>query len=108
MVQILVHVRPADKAGKRHFELLECTPESQICSIKQQITQLGAASDAYELAQTEQELVFMGERCEDDKALKDYGICEPFVKQVTGFVVNPEVPGRRFVKGVLVAIPATA
>ena len=24
----------------------------------------------------------MGERCADDKALKDYGICHKFIKQV--------------------------
>lgn len=29
-----------------------------------------------------QELVFMGERCTDDKALQDYGICHTFIKQV--------------------------
>lgn len=73
----------------------------------------------------QQELVFMGERCTDDKALQDYGICHKFIKQVrgladnmpvkrsrsaeqgcmpqvTGFTVNPSTPGRRFVKGRLV------
>ena len=29
-----------------------------------------------------QELVFQEERCENDKALRDYGISEEFIKQV--------------------------
>ena len=32
---------------------------------------------------TVQELVFQEERCENDKALRDYGISEEFIKQVS-------------------------
>ena len=70
----------------------------------------------------------MGERCSDNTQLSDYGISEPFIKQVAacaehshlgsvqprselrwpqvaGFVVNPQVPGQQFVKGKLRPIP---
>ena len=100
-----------------------------------------------------QELVFLEERCQDDKSLRDYGINNDFIvqvhqhasrdrhdgtrsampfqerildvlthriavmfmiavvnstancMQVTGFVINPPKPGKRFQSGILV--PAT-
>ena len=33
-VQILVHVRPADRPGAPHFELLECQKDTRIAEIK--------------------------------------------------------------------------
>ena len=113
-----------------------------------QVEQLGKQSDAYDLPARGQELVFMGERCQDSCTLADYGICAPWIAQVcrltklvcnlhditlamlciqdprllkrmgglssartqarvcltlqvTGFVVNPDQPGKRFVEGVL-------
>lgn len=33
-VQILVHVRPADRPGAPHFELLECEQETSIAEVK--------------------------------------------------------------------------
>ncbi|KAK9831514.1 hypothetical protein WJX81_004678 [Elliptochloris bilobata] len=91
MVQILVHIRPADRPGAPHFELLECRKETSIGEIKA-MARL-----------TQSELVFMGERCLDERCLCDYGISEDFVSQVAGFVVNPDRPGKRFVDGVLVS-----
>ena len=46
----------------------------------------------------------MGERCEDHLQLKDYGINMPWIRQVTGFAINPPEPGKMFVDGKLVAI----
>lgn len=102
MVQILVHVRPADRGEYKHFESFQCQASTSIVELKQQVAERGAASGQYSISITEQELVFMGERCENAKRLTDYGICEDFISQVVGFVVNPETPGRRFVDGVLV------
>ena len=112
-----------------------------------QVEQVGKQSGAFDLPVASQELVFMGERCQDQCTLADYAICEPWIAQVcipvplhvvcalpasrtaprsahtmfsrqmcrwrsslsiclemqvTGFVVNPEQPGKRFVEGVLV------
>ena len=37
MVQILVHVRPADSWQKKHFELLDCDTHTLIAEIKKQV-----------------------------------------------------------------------
>ena len=37
MVQILVHIRPADRWNKKHFELLDCDCHTQITEIKKQV-----------------------------------------------------------------------
>ena len=37
MVQILVHVRPADSWQKKHFELLDCNTHTLIAEIKKQV-----------------------------------------------------------------------
>ena len=37
-VQVLVHVRPADQAGKLHFELLDAETHTSILEVKQQVT----------------------------------------------------------------------
>ncbi|CAK0738867.1 hypothetical protein CVIRNUC_001104 [Coccomyxa viridis] len=101
-VQIMVHIRPADRPGKRCFEIFDCEMDTGIRELKQMIENLGETSGRYRLPVEKQELVFQEERCENDKALRDYGISEEFIKQVAGFVVNPERPGKRFVEGVLV------
>ena len=87
-----------------------------------QVAAAGRRSNKYDLPPSAQEFVFLEERCEDEKSLADYGICEdfivqagaggahmdsvsqqaPWLLQVTGFVVNPEVPGKRLKQGVLV------
>ncbi len=36
-VQVLVHIRPADRAGKSHFELLEVETHTGILQLKQQV-----------------------------------------------------------------------
>lgn len=33
-------------------------------------------------------LTFMGQTCEDGRALRDYGICEEWIRQVAGFVLH--------------------
>ncbi|KAK9834422.1 hypothetical protein WJX74_001471 [Apatococcus lobatus] len=86
MVQLLVHVRPADQGRKKNFQLIETTPSATFREVKDQIAQLGRESGAYELPCESQELVFMGERCEDSASVADVGICEDFIVQVTGFV----------------------
>lgn len=35
-----------------------------------------------------QELVFMGERCEDSASVADVGICKDFILQVCGMLSN--------------------
>ena len=79
----------------------------------------------------EMELVFGGERCDDARQLKHYGVCENWIAQareppparetpharpltrrwanpqVAGFVINPSAPGRKYVDGLLVPV-ATA
>ena len=37
MVQILVHVRPADRWNKKHFELLDCDTNTLIADVKKQV-----------------------------------------------------------------------
>ena len=55
---------------------------------------------------TEQELIFSGERCEDARRLKHYGVCENWIVQVAGFVVAPRgaADARKYVDGVLVPL----
>lgn len=36
--------------------------------------------------------MFQGERCEDDKFLRDYGICHDFIKQVERSVHTTKFP----------------
>lgn len=47
-----------------------------------QVAAAGEASGKYVLPPSDQELVFMGERCRDDQTLRDYGVCEPWIVQV--------------------------
>ncbi len=47
-----------------------------------QVEQAGKESGAYDLPAAKQELVFMGERCQDKRTLADYAICEPWIAQV--------------------------
>ena len=35
-VQILVHVRPADRWNRKRFELLECAPDTLVSEVKRQ------------------------------------------------------------------------
>ena len=107
-MQVLVHVRPADQGGKPHFELLNVETHTSIQHFKQQVAEMcwlategsfasnalslesvalqvervGKQSGAYDLPAASQELVFMGERCQDDCTLADYAICEPWIAQV--------------------------
>lgn len=53
-----------------------------IDAVGAQIAEAGKASGNFSLQPQDQELVFMGERCRDDGALRDYGVCEPWIVQV--------------------------
>lgn len=37
----------------------------------------------------ELDLIFLGQTCEDSKALRDYAICHDWIRQVAGFVLRP-------------------
>jgi hypothetical protein len=52
----------------------------------------------------EQTLVMAGQLCEDGLQLKHYGVCENWIAQVTGFVLNPSDAGCKFIDGHLVAL----
>jgi len=49
-----------------------------------------------------QEIVFAGEHCADERALKHFGVCENWIVQVTGFYINPREASRKFRDGELV------
>ena len=51
-----------------------------------------------------QTLVMAGQLCEDGLQLKHYGVCENWIAQVTGFVLNPRDAARKFIDGRLVAL----
>jgi hypothetical protein len=119
-VQVLVEVRSGRWQEQRLFELLECSPDTDIADLKQRAaaaafaaegaaggTSPANASDAAEAApgqqqqpqmrqqQQEQELRFLGQTCEDGKRLRDYGVCHDWVAQVAGFVLRPRpAPGQ--------------
>lgn len=82
-LQVLVCVRVSPAAGMK-FEFLECSMDTSIEEIKRQIEALGQESGEYHLPAAKQELWFMNEECKDNKRLRDYGICEEWIKQVGG------------------------
>lgn len=96
-VQILVEVRSGRWQERKQFELLECEMETGILEVKQRAAGSAAASAAAKgepplhpgPPPEEQELVFMGQTCENGKQLRDYGICHDWIKQVGGFVLKP-------------------
>ncbi|KAK9917120.1 hypothetical protein WJX75_001067 [Coccomyxa subellipsoidea] len=75
MVQVLIHVRPADRPGEKCYELVDCGIDTSIKELKQKVEEIGSTSGRFSL------------HCNS---------------QVTGFVINPEKPGKRFVEGRLV------
>lgn len=102
-MQVLVHVRPADTHQNRHYELLSCKTSTSIKEVKEQvrrhtyvyctskrfdkschsqIEERGRRSGKYVLPIEKQELVFLKERCMDEKLLKDYGVNKDFIVQV--------------------------
>ncbi|KAK3265292.1 hypothetical protein CYMTET_26013 [Cymbomonas tetramitiformis] len=100
MVQILIHVFPLDTPKQKYFTLLDVEKGTRILEVKLAVADIEGAPLVHN-----QDLVFMGERCEDEKCMSDYGICEDFILQVTGFVINPPVSGKKFVKGKLTSVP---
>uniref|UniRef100_A0A7S0RF44 Ubiquitin-like domain-containing protein n=1 Tax=Pyramimonas obovata TaxID=1411642 RepID=A0A7S0RF44_9CHLO len=106
MVQILIHIYPPSVVDKvadsdsnegHQFELFDFECDTCIREIKAKVAEVHGAPPI-----ASQELVFMGERCEDHLQLKDYGINMPWIRQVTGFAINPPEPGKRFEDGKLV------
>lgn len=90
MVQVLVTVRPG--RGHTSHELLECTMETSIAEVKRRAL-AGAAGFKDEAAAAEaalrHDLTFLGQQCQDDKRLADYGVNQEWIAQVAGFVLQP-------------------
>ncbi len=57
-------------------------PFSDADNLHLQVEQLGKQSETYDLPAASQELVFMGQRCQDSCTLADYGICATWIAQV--------------------------
>jgi hypothetical protein len=117
-VQVLVEVRSGRWQEQRRFELLECTPDTDIANLKQRAAAAAFAADGAaggenpagasdaaaagpgqqqqpQRQQQKQELRFLGQTCEDGKRLRDYGVCHDWVAQVAGFVLRPRpAPGQ--------------
>lgn len=89
-VQVLVEVRSGRWQERRQFELLECTPDTGITELKQQAAAAAEAEGGAAAAPVgQQELTFMGQTCQDGKALRDYGVAHDWLAQVAGFVLKP-------------------
>lgn len=80
------------------MELLDgCSPDTGIAELKRRALEAAAAAAepgqgaaaAAALQAGELELTFMGQACEDGKALRDYGVCHGWIAQAAGFVLRP-------------------
>ena len=80
---------------------LTVTLSREVLRANEQIEKLGQASGAFRLAPTQQELVFMGERCEDAKQLSDYGVNQEWIVQVWSRAKAPRysIGGCRWIEG---------
>ena len=98
---MLVEVRSGRWQERRQFELLECSPDTGIAELKLRAAAAavaaaaaegegGSAAAARDLAAFQPgELSFLGQACEDGKALRDYGVQHDWLAQVAGFVLKP-------------------
>jgi hypothetical protein len=99
MVLVMVHVTPLDSGAQRCMPLIECEQDTTVAELKAKARQAAqrwrrtqpasprasppqvAAGVPGAPAPEAQELVFAGERCEDARQLKHYGVCENWLVQ---------------------------
>ncbi len=114
----MVEVRSGRGHERRRFNLLECETGTTIREVKERAEALAAAGEGLQppfpgaddpskppgppepyvappappprepRPISELALTFMGQTCEDGKALRDYAVCEEFIRQVAGFVLH--------------------
>jgi hypothetical protein len=79
MVQVQVHVTPLDSGAQKCLRLFECEQDTTVAELKAKV--VADVPGAARMGALE--LVFAGERCEDARQLKHYGVCENWLVQVS-------------------------
>jgi hypothetical protein len=82
---------------KSYLELLDCEMDTTILEVKQRAVAAALASHRQAgledpppgPAAADHEMRFMDYICQNQKALRDYGICHDWIMQVTGFTLRP-------------------
>lgn len=100
---------------KSYLELLDCVMDTTILELKQRAVAAALASHrqaGFEDSPAgpdpgDRELRFMDYVCQNQKALRDYGICHDWIMQVAGFTLRPTPLDPRFVDTTFTQPPPT-